>query len=91
MLAGGWIKTSVSPSFSKEDALSEIAITPNHLRYPGQAVEETKLQRRTDGWYLHIGTTESYWLARYGADIREAIKSSCNGNLDHLYDSEGVL
>lgn len=79
-----------STSFLKKEVIAEIEKSTRTL-YPGQAADWSKVQRRTDGWYLHIGMTESDWLARYGADIQEAIKKSRNGNLDHLYDSEGVL
>ncbi|UZJ55726.1 hypothetical protein CBS101457_005046 [Exobasidium rhododendri] len=83
----GWRKTEAKPSLSVDEALQEVRTWPSLPPLVRTLIDASRLQRRADGWYVLVGTEESTWLAKVGADVKEAISKQRCGNLDRHFDA----
>jgi hypothetical protein len=76
----GWLYTGVPSSLSRSEAL--IDIKKRFTSVCSIRDDRIFLQRRSDGWYLLVGTREGDWLEDHREIIKNAIKNGTSGRLN---------
>jgi len=77
-----WSPTGLPASYSREEVIDQ-------LHQDGKATsEEIYLQRRTDGWYILLGTREGDWLSANKEVIEEAMRSRKVGTIEDSVGGE---